>query len=109
MHLTKHDDPVKVEKDDGPEFFVSAGQGNFMINPVHQQKPVRQLGQGIIKSQFGDLFFISLLVADIGKNSDVMGGLARFVFYRRYTLPTGKNGSVFAPIPDLALEAAFGQ
>jgi hypothetical protein len=61
---------VQVDEQQRPLPPVAGAGRHRLVQPIQQQAPVRQLGQGIVESQMFDLVFRGLALGDVLVNED---------------------------------------
>ena len=91
---------VQVDEQQRPSPARALAQGHRLLQPVEQQTPVGQVGEGVVEGQVANLFLGFLAFADVRERSHVVRDLAVTSMYCRNALQQGVHLAAFASIPD---------
>ena len=94
---------VEVDKQQRDTGAATTGADQCIFQPVIEQKPVGQFGQGVVVRQAFDVLFNELAFGDIGKYGNILVHCAVIITHDTDTLPRRVYLAVFPAIPDFTL------
>ena len=98
-------EPVQVQKQHRQLARLAFAQGNQLVEALHQQMPVWQVGQAIVQGQMARMFVLLPALGDVTEHRHVAQGLVVNAANQGDALPRHENIPVFVAIPYLALPA----
>jgi hypothetical protein len=100
---------VQVNEQESALALVSGRGALHLAQPVHQQAAIRQLGEGVKKSQGVYGILGRLARANVDHVGNIVAELAIGVLHPGNAQGLGVDTSVFAPVPYLTLPRACGR
>ena len=94
---------VQVEKQDRHLVFIPPGMGHGHAEPVVEQHPVGQAGQGVVVRLIPQLLFVQLDFGHVMEHADIVHDISLDIADGGNDQPLGIDLSILAPVPDLPL------
>ena len=90
---------IEIDEQQRTLTFIANTARQRVLQPIHQQPPVRQPGERVVKGQIANLLFRFLALRNIGESGNVMCDPPVRIRYGGDSLPLGVNLAAFAPVP----------